>query len=482
MESKKIVSSLAFKFTEQILAKVIGLVISILLARLLAPDDFGQVAIITVFINLSQTVIEGGFNRALVQTKELNKADYSTVFYISMAIAILMVLIIYFCAPVIGQFYDSVSLVAPLRFYALSLIFGAFNSIQTAKLQREMRFKATMLARLIATILSGAVGVALAYAGFGIWALVIYNFSFIFLSCITMFIACRWLPNTRFSKDSAKRLFGFGWKILVSSLLCSLYNDVRSLVIGKKYSTEDLGYYNRGEQFPSIISMTLDTAIQSVMLPSMSSVQDKKDEFRALLKKAITFGGFLIIPLMVGLAIVSEPVIRILLTDKWLPAVPFMQFICLGNITVSLRSSNLVAIMAIGKSGLYMKLEIIRRIVMLIILVITVFAFNSIMAIVIGYVVSSIVDMVIILVPTKKLFGYGLLDQIKDLWKILLSSFIMACATYAISFIGLSIWLELIVQIVVAFAVYFVACYLLKEKSLFLIKKIVQKFFRKKKA
>ena len=269
--------------------------------------------------------------------------------------------------------------------------------------------------------------------------------------------------------------------MLVSALLCSIYNDVRSLIIGKKYSTEDLGYYNRGEQFPGIISMTIDTAIQSVMLPSLSSFQDMEEEFKSLLKKAVTFGGFVVIPVMVGLCMVTEPVIRILLTDKWLPAVPYMQYVCIANVTVSLRSSNLIAVMAKGKSGLYMKLEIIRRITMLLILLFSVFAFNSIIAIVIGYVISSFIDTIIILVPSKKIFGYGMCEQIKDLWKIMVASIIMVCAMFGVSLIGLSIWWELIVQFIVGVFIYFLSCWLMKEKSLTFIRMLFDKFTKKSK-
>lgn len=480
MKSSKIASSFAFKFTEQFLTKGIGLIISIILARLLAPEDFGQVAIITVFINLTLTVVQSGLGTALVQTKELHDSDYSTVFYISMALAIVMVLALYFLAPVIGAFYNSASIVAPLRFYALSLIFSAFNTIQTAKLQREMRFKATMVTNLVATILAGSIGVALALAGHGIWALVIYNFSFVFLSSLTMFIACRWVPNHMFNKQRAKTLFGFGWKMLISGLLNSLYVDIRSLIIGKKYSTEDLGYYNRGQQFPVIISQTVNLAIRSVMLPVLSSVQDERQKLKNMLKNSSVAGCFLLFPLMVGMALVAEPFIKILLTDTWLPAVFFMQIICIAESVMILKSANLTVIMAMGRSGLYMTIEAIRRIMMIGVLLISVFAFNSIEAIVIGYAISEFIDVVIVLWPMKKLIGYGIFAQIKDLWKILLSTVIMAVAMFAISLIGLSMWPEIIIQFVVGVITYLFACWLLKENSLNMFLGLLKKFTKKK--
>ncbi|MBE5743459.1 MAG: lipopolysaccharide biosynthesis protein [Clostridiales bacterium] len=480
MENKKVVSSLAFKMAEQFSVKGIGLIISIVLARILSPDDFGQLAILTVFINLSLNLIQSGFGSALVQTKELGKYDYSTAFYINLAISFAMVVILFVLAPLISKFYNSNGLVAPLRFYSISLLFGAFNSIQTAKLQREMKFRASMFARLTATLLSGGIGIALAYFGYGLWALVIYNFSYIVLSSITMFFVCRWLPRFEFSKERAKVLWGFGWKMLVSSFLCSIYADIKSLIIGKKYSTDDLGYYNRGDQFPYIISNTIDTAIQSVMFPVLSKIQDQKEKLRETLKKSISMGSLFIFPVMIGLLVVAKPLTIILLTEKWLPSVPYMQLLCLAHMTISLNSANLTVIKSMGRSDVYMKLEIIRRIIMIAILLVTVFAFNSVMAIVIGYVISLWLDVIIISIPVKKLLGLGAISQFRLIWKIVLSVIIMAVATYFVGLISLPVWLTLIIQIIVGITSYVLCCLLFREKNFLEILGIIKKLFNKK--
>ena len=480
MENKKIVSSLAFKFTEQLSVKGIGLVISIILARILAPNDFGQLAILTVFINLSLNLIQSGFGSALIQTKVLGEKDYSTAFYINLFISFLLVVILFFCAPLIGEIYNSNNLVSPLRFYSISLLFGAYNSIQTAKLQREMRFKASMFARISATVLSGIVGILFAYFGYGIWALVLYNFSYIVLSSVTMFCACRWIPKFEFSQQRAKVLWSFGWKMFVSSFLCSIYADMRSLIIGKQYSTDKLGYYNRGEQFPMIISTTIETAIQSVLFPVLSKIQDEKEKLVVILKKSLSMGCLIVFPIMVGLSVVADPLIKILLTDKWLPAVPLMQLFCFGYMTKSLTTANLTAIKAIGRSDVYMQLEIVRRIIMISILLISVFGFDSVTAIINGYVLSLWVDVIVIIIPVKKLLGLGLLSQFLLIWKILLSVLIMAVSVYFISFISISSWCCLIVQIIVAIAVYISCCILLKERSFKELISILRKIATKK--
>lgn len=477
--TKKIVSSLSFKFFEQLAVKGLGLIISIILARLLSPDNFGQLAIMAVFINLSLSLIQSGFGTALIQTKDLSKKDYSTAFYINLLLSITMVAIIFVTAPFIGKFYNSTAIVAPLRFYSLSLLFGAFNSIQTAKLQREMRFKASMYARLFATIASGILGIVFAYLGYGIWALVVYNFSYIVISSFTMLCASRWLPKFEFSKDRAKVLWGFGWKMFVSSLLCSLYDDVRSLVVGKKYSTDDLGYYNRGAQFPMIISTTTESAIQSVMFPVFSKEQDKKERLIAMLERSLSLSCLIIFPIMIGIAIVAKPLVVILLTEKWLPAVDYVYIFCIAYMTKSLTTPNLTAIKAIGRSDIYMKLEIIRRVAMMVVLLISVFCFNSVLAIVIGFAISLWVDVIIISIPMKKLFNFGILKQFKLIWKILLATLIMAIFVYLVGILNINIYLSFTLQILCGIVVYSAVCLLIKEQNFLYLAKMVKKFIKK---
>lgn len=480
MKKKTIISSLAYKFTERLLVKGLGLVISVVLARLLSPDDFGQLAILAVFINLSQTIIQSGMNTALVQSKEIDKSDYSTVFYLSFGLATILIIVLFFCAPAISLMYESEALIAPLRVYALSLLFGAFNSVQVAKLQREMKFKATMVASLIATVVSGSVGIILAYLGAGIWALVFYNFAYIVCSCFTMLLAAKWFPAPVFSIKRARKLFNYGGKMFVSAMLCSLYNDIRTLIIGKKFSTEDLGYYNRGQQFPGIISMTLDSSIQSVMFPALSSVQDQATAVRAMQKKSLGLGALMAFPVMIGLALVAEPFIRLLLTEKWLPCVIYMQYLCVADASITLCSSNLVAIKSVGRSDIYMYLEIIRRILMIIILTISVVCFHSVEAIAIGYVISSWLDAIVIAIPMKKITGYGLLEQIKGLWKIGLATLVMAVAVVAVNQIVLPTVVSLLVSAVTGGIVYIIACWLLREENFNYVIKTMKGFLKKK--
>lgn len=465
MNKAKVISSLIYKFAERFSVKGIGFVISIVLARLLAPEYFGQIAIINVFVGLSQTFVEGGLNTALVQAKEADDRDFSTVFYICMIVAAVMVAVLFAASPYIAAYYQKPGIIMPLRFYSLSLFFGAFNSIQNAIIQRELRFKQQFKCSLAATLLSGALGIALAFMGAGIWALVGYYFAYAVISCIAMLIAVRWVPKSRFSPDSAKRLYGYGLRIFASSLLTSLYNDIRPLIIGKKFSDADLGYYDRGHQFSSIIAINIDNAVQSVMFPVFSSLQDEKERLVAAAKRAMGVNALFIFPAMFGMAAVAEPMTRLLLTDTWLPAVIFIQVLCIGEAQVPLTSTNLVVLKALGRSDIYMKQEIVRRVAMLIVLAVTVFGFKSTVAIACGFTFSAWLDAFITSVPLKKLIGYGFADEMKDIWKCCAATLIMTAAVAALNLLSLPLLVKLAVQVIVGGAVYLAACIALKEDS-----------------
>lgn len=465
MNKATIIKSLIYKSVERFSVKGLGFVISILLARLLSPEAFGQIAIITVFVNLSQSIIDGGLGTALVQSREVDDRDYSTVFYICMAMSVIMTAVIYAAAPYISGYYSSPELLGPLRAYAFSVFFSSYDSILTARIQREMRFKQMLLCSLCATVLSGCLAVALAFAGAGIWTLVVYYFSHTVINCIAMLIAVRWLPGLSFSVQRAKELYGFGWKMLAASLTCSLYYDLRSLIIGKRFSTEDLGYYDRGQQFPFVITFALDASVQSVMFPVLAKAQDERERLTAILKKTLSLEALLAFPAMIGLAAIAEPLVRFLLTDKWLPSVPYMQIICLAQVPVTVTASNLVALKAMGRSDIYAKLEFVRRGAMLLMLGLTILLFDSVIAMAYSFALSAWLDVVIASIPNRKILGYGIKEQVKDVWKILLASAGMGLAVLAVGLASLPLPLLLGMQILTGALVYIILCYALKIES-----------------
>lgn len=480
MSRQGVLSAFVFKFVERLAVKGIGLVISVILARLLEPSTFGLLAIITVFINLAQSFVTSGLGTALVQNRNTQQEDYSTVFYISFAIAVVATSLLFFCAPLVGKFYNNNALVWPLRVLALSLLFASLNSVQMAKLQREMRFREMMVCNLIATLLSGGAGVAAAFMGLGLWALVIYSLAGTVITSVCLFAVDGWYPKLVFSVTRAKELWGFGWKMLVSALLCSVYNDVRALIVGKKYSTEELAYYNKGQQFPDILSNTLDVSIQSVMLPVMSKVQDSKSALNSYMLRSMTLSTFVVAPVLLGLAAVGKTFFPLLLTEKWNQSIPLLMVFCVAYIFIPIRSSNLSLMKATGRSDVYMKIEAVRRIVMLVILLISIFCFNSVMAIALGFLISSAIDTGIVVACVNSLSGLGLLKQLAKLWKILLSGVVMAVIVYLMNGIPIMPILRLALQVATGAVIYIGSAYLLKIEPFFYGLGLLKKVLRKK--
>ncbi len=474
MERGKIVRSLIYKFTERFAVKLIGFVLGILLARLLSPEIAGQVALLEVFVNLSFTLIDEGINSALVQTKNADERDYMTVFVITLGLALFAIAVLEAAAPAIAGYYRSPEITLPLRVYAFSLLFSSFNSIQVARLQREMRFREMMLCNLAATVIAGGLGVALAYRGAGLWSLVAYHFGQIVLSCLAALLVLRWLPHGRFSKESAKRLGGFGLKMLGASVVSNLYNSLRPLIIGRRFTTADLGYYDRGQKFASTISLNLDTAIRSVMFPVLARSQDDTEQFRAILRRMKQLGCFVVFPVMFGLAAASEPVVRLLLTEKWLPAVPFLVLLSIGEAQVPLTSSNLVALKSLGRSDLYAKQEVLRRVLMLLVLAVSVLAFDSVIAIAVGFVFSAWLDVWVTSLPLKGLLNYSFFAQVRDSWKSAVSSLLMAAAVWALGRLPLGGIAGLALQIIAGGALYLLINLVLRNESLVYLLSVVK--------
>ena len=465
MNKSTVIKSLIYKTVERFSVKGLGFIISILLARMLSPDVFGQIALITVIINLSQSIIEGGLSTALVQNKDVDDRDYSTVFYICMVLSAVIAAVVFAGAPLLANYYKSPDMLLPLRVYIFSVFFSSYASILMAQMQREMRFKQILYCSLTATCVSGTLAVALAFAGAGIWTLVVYYFSHTVVDCLAMFAAVRWVPRLSFSVARAKVLYGFGWKMLASSLLCSLYYDLRSLIIGKRFSTEALGYYDRGNQIPFVISSALDSSVQSVMFPVLAKSQDDKGTLKGILRRSLTLSALLVIPAMIGLSAIADTFIRLLLTDKWLNSVAFMQVLCIGHAASALTAPNLVAIKAMGRSDIYMKLEFVRRVLMLLVLGITVFAFDFVIAMAYSFALSAWIDAIVCAIPTGRLLGYGLGEQFKDIGKTILAAVLMGLAVWAVGLLTMPLFLELIAQIGCGVIVYIILCRLMKIES-----------------
>ncbi|WP_404427737.1 lipopolysaccharide biosynthesis protein [Ureibacillus chungkukjangi] len=456
----KILSSIIWKVLERGGTQGIQFLVMILLARLLLPEDFGLIVIVTIFITISSLIVESGFGSALIQKKDADEIDFSSIFYLNLVVASLLYFILYFSAPMIASFFDEPQLVSVLRILSLTLFSGAILSIQNAIISRNMQFKNLFVSSLIAVVLSGAVGIAMALLNFGIWALVAQQLIHRFMVPMILWFTVNWRPRLIFSITRIKQLYNYGWKLLVSSLIYTFYLNLQNLLIGKLFNPALLGFYNRGMQFPNIIVDNINGSIQNVMFPALSAEQDNKVKLKEMVRRLISLSTFIVFPMMVGLAVIAEPLIRLLLTEKWLPTVPFLQIFCIYYALWTVDISNLQAIKAVGRSDIYLKLEIIKIVVGLIILAITIPFGTHAMAL--GMLVNGIIAPIVDGYPNKKLLNYHLIEQWKDALPAILLSVLMGACIYCIKWLGLSDLPTILLQVLAGIIFYVCAASLLK--------------------
>ncbi|NBI07037.1 lipopolysaccharide biosynthesis protein [Senegalia massiliensis] len=458
-----VLSSLFWKLMERSGTQGIQFIVQIVLARLLAPEQFGTIAIVMVFVSVARVFVESGFNTALIQKKDSDEVDFSSVFYISLLIAGALYILIYISAPFISDFYREPILVPVLRVLSLTLFFGVFNSIQNAYIAKNMMFKKLFTSSLGAIIISGVLGIIAAYQGLGVWALVIQQLvNQISITVLLLFIV-KWRPKLIFSYKRVKILFSYGWKLLISALLNVLYIELRTLIIGRTYSSSMLGFYNRGEQFPKVIVLNINGSIQSVMLPTLSSYQDNRKKVKDIVRRSIVTSSFMIFPIMIGLAVVAEPLVKIVLTDKWIPSVPFLQIFCISYALMPIHTANLQAINAMGRSDIFLKLEIVKKILGVIILIISI-PFG-IYAIALGMVINNIIASFINAYPNKQLLNYSYKEQWVDIMPSFLITLVMGTIVYLFNFINIAAWKILTYQVIVGVITYIVLAKVFRLES-----------------
>ena len=457
-------------------------VLQIVLARLLDPGHYGALSLMVIFTTLANVFIQNGFNTALIQNKDVQEEDYSSVFWVTLGIAGIMYGGIYLGAPLIADAYEMPDLIWPLRVLALMLFPGAMNSVQLAKVSRKMDFKKVFYSNIGGTLISGIVGVALAYRGFGLWALVVQTMLNIFVACAVMFVSVKWRPRLVCNIKRVGTLFSFGWKLLVSSLLDTLYQDLRSLVIGLKYDSSTLGFYNRGKQFPQFLISAINGAVQSVMLPAMSAEQDDKMRVKSMMRKSVTLSAYIMFPLMAGLAGVAEPMVKLLLTEKWLPCVPYLQMYCFSLAFYPIHSCNLQAINAMGRSDLFLKLEIIKKSYGIVALVIAVLCFDSPIAIAMTGVFTTMLSCFVNASPNKKLIGYSYFEQMRDMLPSFVLAMVMCAAVLTVQSFGFGDALTLVLQVVVGVGLYVGMSAALRFEAFYILLNTLKKTINEKKS
>ena len=371
IDSQNVISNIIWKFAERILAQVISLVVSIILARLLLPDDYGAIAMVTVFITIANVFVNDGIPNALIQKRDADDLDFSSVFYFNFALSVFIYLVLFIFAPYIATFYDSVILCPVVRVMGLRIIVASVNSVQHAYVSKNLMFKKYFWSTLFGTLFSGVIGILMAYKGFGIWALVAQYMINTSVDTIVLFLTVNWRPTMKFSLNRVRSLFGFGWKILFESVSNTMAGQLQNLIIGKVYTAGDLAYYTKGQQFPSLIVTNITSSIGSVLFPAMSNRQDNKKQVLDMLRKSVRMSSYVVYPMLTGLVVVATPFISLVLTEKWIDTVPFLQVFCLLNAPTVGMIPRHQALNATGRSDVFMNEHIIARIVAIGVLLLT---------------------------------------------------------------------------------------------------------------
>lgn len=452
VKSDSIAKSMVYKTLERYSVLAFQMVVQIVIARILSPEHYGVVAMMMVFISVANIFIHNGFNMAIVQKKKADSRDFGTALFINFLIGLFLYAILFFCAPIISRFYNEPILVDTLRVMSLILPLGSVSSIQTAIATRNMEFKHLFKCHVCGSIISGLVGVILAYLGAGVWALIIQQITNVVVIATVLTIGATWKPKFDFVLDSAKEMFSFGWKLLTAGLINQLYNELNSLVIGKKYSSADLAYFTKGRQFPNLITGGIDSALQSVSLAAFSKKQDDFSYLHSLLYKTITINSFILFPLLIFLAAAAKPITILLLTEKWIQLVPYIQICCIIYIFHPVASIDMQVIAAIGRSDLRLKLEFIKKPIGIILLIIAV-PYGP-MAIAISTALTSIISLIIGALACQRVVGYSLVHHFKDIIPAFSIALAMGIIIYFFGFFELPVLLLLIIQAIVATTVY----------------------------
>ena len=474
MQRNVVITSLFWKLVEKTSAQVIQLIVTIILARLLLPADYGTLAMVAVFIAVLTVFVEGGFNTAIIQSKNIDDVDCNSVFLLNAAVSVILYLLIFFVSELIARIYDNGEIIIILRVYAVIIIISAFSVVQSALLYRRMMFKLFFKKTIVSLIISGVAGIGLAYCGFGVWALVAQQITNKLLLCILLWGTVKWFPKPKISLKRLRVLFLFGINVLINNLLGVTYNQLRSFIVGIKYTPEELAFYNKGEQFPAMIATSTDYAFQGVMLSVYSKDQDDFGIVKSMLRRTIKTGCYVLLPIMAGLAATAESLVKILLTDKWLPCVPYMQLLCVVYAFQTIRASNMQAIYGIGKSKTVLTINIISKLAGTVILIIA--AQMGVLAIAIGAVITSLIMTVIYSIPGAKYFGYTAKEQISDVFAPTALSLLMFGWVYAMSFLPVTAIYKLLLQMIVGILIYFGLSHLLRLESFLYLKNMAKEF------
>lgn len=475
--SQSVLSNLIWRFMERCGSQLISFVVSVVLARLLAPELYGSIALVTVITSILQVFVDSGMANALIQKKNTDDLDYSSVFYFNLVFCLILYVGLFLAAPLIARVYEDNSLVPVIRVLGLTLVVSGVKNVQQAYVSKTMQFRRFFFATLGGTLFSAVVGISMAYMGYGIWALVMQQLLNAAVNTAILWLTVGWKPKLAFSFTRLARLISYGWKLLVSALLDTGYNKLYQLVVGIVYSSADLAYYNKADQLPVLVVENINSSIDSVLLPVLSAEQDKRLVVREMTRRAIKMSTYVMMPMMAGLAACAEPLVRLLLTEKWLPCVPYMQIFCVCYAFYPLHTANLNAIKAMGRSDMFLYLELIKKAVGIFALVITMRMGVFYMAL--SRIFTGVLSQLINAFPNKKLLDYPYLEQLKDMSPAIILSAVMGGAVYLLTLLGLNDFVTLAMQLCAGVALYIVLSLLFKVDSFNYIFSVIKNILRR---
>lgn len=478
-KQNSITGGIFWKFLERIFAQIVSFVVSIVLARILLPDDYGIVSIVLIFITFADVFVNSGFGTSLIQKKDADEMDFNSIFYSSLFVSTIIYFILFLLAPLIANFYKMPLLTNVIRVFGIRIIISSYNTVQHSYVSRKMQFKKFFFSTLFGTILSGFVGIIMALNGFGVWALVAQYLTNTIVDSLILTFTIEWKPKLMFSLKKAKSLMNYGWKVLAADFSGVFFDQLRSLIIGKMYSPADLSYYNKGKQIPTIISDNVSASIMSVLFPAMSNNGENKEEVKKMVKKSTKIITFITLPCLFAVAAMSKPIILILLTSKWENSIIFMQLLSITAAIGIVSGISIQSIKAIGRSDILLKLEFIKKPVYIALLLIG--AYYSTLGIAVTGVIYAIYGAIFNCINMGKIIDYNLLEQIKDVIQTVIFSIFLFVILYLINFINISYFAILFIQGILFLLILFIYIKIFKvEEFDFLLEMLKNKMKGKK--
>lgn len=456
----KTVKGVVWSTLERFSVAGVNFIFGLILARLLMPSDYGAIAMLAIFMAIAQTFIDSGFSNALIRKPERSETDNATAFYFNIGVGLVAYLLLYLAAPYIAKFYNTPILTPLTRIMGLNLLLNSLCVVQQALLTARIDFKTQAKISLSAAIISGLVGIGFAYAGYGVWALAIQSVLASVIRTLLLWILAKWRPKAKFSKQSFRSLFGYGSKLLASGLLDTIYNNLYTIVIGKRFAAATLGVYSRADQWANFLAINITGILQRVTFPVLSTIQNEDERLRINYRKFLRISAFAVFPLMMGLAAVADPLTRFILTDKWAESIPLLRILCFALMFYPIHAINLNLLQVKGRSDLFLRLEIYKKILGVATLCVTIPM--GITAMCVGRVFTSWVALAMNTHYTGKLIHLGFFQQMKDYIPTLLNSFVMGAIVYGVTLVISSSGLQLLAGVIVGATYYILSNYLLK--------------------